>query len=369
MMAIGNDFGYKNALQNGNWDFPVDMKPVVVKNGDEPCICDESKNASDISPRWEPRGEPCGEHCEPDHTDEKDAPVRSDRLVIYDMWSKRKFGVVSPYYRLIPHRLVFEQLMELASDLFGTRNGSDTPPITINSHKGGEVVSFYLPLRRFPVFLFPSKGDMVEVGIRVTNSYDGKHALKIQIAGIRVLCGNGMVGAFDVRSGMKKHIHRCSSDSPPSLLELRRTLREMLRSMVMRQEMFEETVKRSVDFNYNGRQLKVLFDNISLPGEYKKIAFTELIKDGPVPDVPQDQKKGDQPVKGKTKKLLDILDMTDEFLDKLDVTAWQAYNAFTWAITHNYESKSPILKNRYEAEAYRVLIPSSFDFVELSRSS
>ena len=231
-----------------------------------------------------------------------------NRYVIYNEETQRSFAIVSGRYQLIPHRTVIEAAREII--------GKDALEERIRIEKRGARVSVYFPLWRFEAS-GGEKGDTVEMGIRITNSYDGLSSLTIELAGERLVCSNGMTApAKGTYSYHRAHVGRFDEE------EFRKALDASVNKVVANigevRGVFEEAFRET----YERNQVVGLFAELDLPPTYKHLAWEHLIE-------------------GK--------DETDVF------SRWGVYNALTHAISHYNTRKSVATRGRYEREAYSVL--------------
>jgi hypothetical protein len=98
-------------------------------------------------------------------------------------------GIHRGSYRLVPNQAVYEPFEEAIE-----RSGLDCSGITVReglAYQGRLVLREYF----FPNLITePQVGDVVEFSLKTMNSYDATNAFRVQMAGRRRLCLNGLIG-------------------------------------------------------------------------------------------------------------------------------------------------------------------------------
>jgi len=260
---------------NAKWDFPVVKRPIK-----EDIVLEDG---SFITPP-------------------------GNRYVIFNEETQKSFSIVSGRYQLIPHRTVLEAAREII--------GKSAREERIRVEKGGARTSIYFSLWRFDAS-GGEAGDTVEMGVRITNSYDGLSSLTIELAGQRLVCSNGMTApAKGTYSYHQPHVGQFDEEEFKKALEA--SVNKVTSNISDVRNVFEEAFRET----YERNQVKALLSGLDLPPTYIQLAWTHL-------------EEGN--------------DGKDEF------SRWEVYNALTHAISHYNMGKSVVTKGRYEREAYSVL--------------
>lgn len=228
--------------------------------------------------------------------------IDHNRVAVVDKVDMSELGVHEEGYSIISHREVLKALREVVGD-------------TIH----GKVVE-YAGGRRMSTYLYPpkwredvsSESDIIQFGLKISNSYDGSSALKLDVVGLRLICENGMV----VPKTQNKSYHKHTSDR---LDEFKEELKEMIGMDVEEVlEIYREARDLEVDVEDTIEALK-------LPNSLQEEVIEELKYERE--------------------------------------TAWDVYNKITEKITHGYgdsEGVSEISEgyaNRLHEQANRVLQP------------
>jgi len=211
---------------SANWDFPVVKRPIK-----EDIVLEDG---SYITPP-------------------------GNRYVIYNEETQRSFAIVSGRYQLIPHRVVIEAAREII--------GKSARGERIRVEKRGARTSVYFSLWRFDAS-GGEEGDTVEMGIRITNSYDALSSLTIELAGERLVCSNGMTApAKGTYSYHRPHVGRFDEEEFRKALE---TSVEKVASKISDvRGIFEEAFRET----YERGQVMELFSELDLPPTYKHLAI------------------------------------------------------------------------------------------------
>ena len=216
--------------------------------------------------------------------------VRCDRVGVYRADKNKIIAVVGPKYRLIPHSQVLEQIEE-------------SVPISIESRKievcynGAYLFATYESPKIAPVF--PRKGDTVNFGIQIINSYNGRLPVCMRLYAKRLVCLNGMTAPKSVSILAVKHLYGAN------IVEARKTFDKKI----------EEFVK---------------FSDI-----WRRWASTKVSKGKMETFLKQNVTKGARTI------------IQGKFEDQKDNTIWGLYNALTWFGTHINQTRGiePGLKN------------------------
>lgn len=329
------------------WDFPVGIKPIESI---------ELKNENVVSG---PEG----------------------KRVIYNKKTGEGLNIVSDRYMLLPHRLVRDTVLEKLREV---KKGPISSVWTLSADFG-KIVAFHFPLVKTDMKPKTKGGDLVELGIRVVNSYDGKRSLTIEAAGRRLVCSNGMTKP--THKSLPKP-HRGEFDEK----RFANNVEKMVLKVLIEVGSMEETIKKSVEKHYSGERLRDIFRRVSVPYTYKRHASDELLESLPEEDlealiekeedgggdgkVEKEKTENSSEVRGEKKEgtvgkekgregkeeeeeekngLPFIPTISPDRLKKVEFTAWKVYNAFTSAITHTYQGKSVDTQRKHEKEAYRIL--------------
>ncbi len=237
-----------------------------------------------------------------------------DRYIIYNEETHDSYAIVSGRYQLIPHATV----IEITRDILGKNANSER----IRMEKKGARICIYFSLWSFDAS-GSEEGDMVDMGIRIMNSYDGLSSLSIELVGERLVCKNGMTTTE--RGTYSYHRpHRGRFDEAAFTKALEGSIDDLAAKITRVMGTFEAAFTET----YERDQAEMLLSGLNLPPIYKDLAWEYLTRDG--------EDNGD--------------DVQEEF------TRWKVYNALTHAISHYNEEKSVITRSRYEREAYRVLL-------------
>ena len=232
-----------------------------------------------------------------------------NRYLIFNDETQKSFAIVSGRYQLIPHQAVIEAARAII--------GKSAREERIRVEKKGARTSIYFSLWRFDAS-GGEAGDTVDMGVRITNSYDGLSSLTIELAGERLVCSNGMTApAKGTYSYHRPHVGRFDDE------EFRKALEASVNKVTSKisdvRGVFEKAFKETHERGY----VKELLAELDLPPTYIQLAWMHLIKEE---------------------------DETDVF------TRWEVYNALTHAISHYNTGKSVVTRGKYEREAYNILL-------------
>lgn len=237
-----------------------------------------------------------------------------DRYIIYNEETHDSYAIVSGRYQLIPHATV----IEIARDILG-KNANYERSIL---EKKGARLCIYFSLWRFDAS-GGEEGDIVEMGIRIMNSYDGLSSLSVELAGERLVCKNGMT--TPTRGTYSYHRqHRGRFDKAAFTKALETSINDVAEKITHVRSTFETAFTEI----YGRDRVEKLLSNLNLPRTYKELAWEYLTRD--------EESNGNGGESG--------------------FTRWKVYNALTHVISHYNENKSVITRSRYEREVYKILL-------------
>ena len=260
-----------------DWDFPVAIKPL--------------------------RGEI--------EIDEMKIRFPDERYIIFNELTGESYAIVSGKYCLIPHSFVLEIARTMLRDI--------TKDEIIKVEKNGAYMFTYYPLWKFDVNQ-ASKGDIVEMGIRLINSYDGMKALTVEIAGLRLSCKNGITIPISRNIAYRKTHIGVNNE------EMKMIISNAITGISAEIDAVRQTLAMSQIERYTLSVVEKLIEGIAIPRCYRERALKGLT-DG--------KNVGEWESEG--------------------FTRWEVFNALTFAISHYNENKSLFTKRRYEREAFCVL--------------
>jgi Domain of unknown function (DUF932) len=208
------------------------------------------------------------------------AVIRTDTM--------RPLGVVSDKYSLLPHADIVDALRE-------TLKGQKTDEKIHVTHDGARM---YLEIT-LPEETLTVEGDEIAMRLVVANSYDGSRKVHIAFGAYRLVCSNGMIIGRKLLSLNKRHVGEVTLE-----------VAQMRKQMTLLTYVFQSTAP-AMRKMANTRLLhspKKFFDakTLHMPAYLVKIAAVQ-------------------------------------FAQAEDGTAWDAYNALTFAITHKMRKNNPDL--------------------------
>jgi len=204
-------------------------------------------------------------------------------------------GVVGSGYQVVTHPSVIDGVESVFDESGEDWKFSRTVHV---SEDGGAFMraSYRFPQMKFGVV--PAKGDYVSFGLDIMNSYSGRSAVKMVIKLIRLVCTNGMTVADRTFNVASRHL--------PSF-----DIEVFKRQIVLAREHLE---KRALplyaamhDTVVTEERSAAIFDELSgahytkIPAKYGEAAKAELKKESVL-------------------------------------TLWALYNAFTWVISHEFDT-------------------------------
>lgn len=119
----------------------------------------------------------------------KRAVVRTD--------TKKVLGVVGSDYKIIQNKDILNQIEKTLPVALGTRN------IHV-CDEGRYMFARYMSPKIKPVTV--SKGDIVQFGVEIFNSYNGKMALGMRMFALRLVCTNGMTTPKSISTIQVRHV-------------------------------------------------------------------------------------------------------------------------------------------------------------------
>lgn len=211
--------------------------------------------------------------------------VEQARVVVRDD-TNEILSVVSKDYELVPHKVVAE-----AVDSALERANFTIEDENIQTHLNGTGTQFYR-IYSFPDIAKPvSKGDLVGMNIRITNSYDRTSRVGIYLDGNRLVCTNGLIQTKNEFSITIVHV----GDFDPDKFSLSAD------SLIHKFDILMNKWRAWAEQEIEPERAQLVIEHMALKNHMRWIADRVL--------------RGTHPMN----------------------TRWEAYNAVTEVITHDYK--------------------------------
>lgn len=110
--------------------------------------------------------------------------------------TKRVLGVVGSDYKIIPNKELLSQIEKTLPVALGTRHIHITD-------EGKYMFARYMSPKIKSVTV--AKGDVIQFGVEIFNSYNGKMALGMRMFALRLVCTNGMTTPHSVSTIQVRH--------------------------------------------------------------------------------------------------------------------------------------------------------------------
>lgn len=131
-------------------------------------------------------------------------PVRSHNVII-NRNTYHPVGVVSANYRLVTNQEAFEFAKDCARQLFGKANSEDLEVFNVVSPGRGCYCRIDLINKGYEVNFLEK--EVYLPFVRVTNSYNGKRALRFDVGYCRKICKNGVIFEAETIQFRFSHSH------------------------------------------------------------------------------------------------------------------------------------------------------------------
>jgi hypothetical protein len=193
--------GVPDSFDRPSYDFPVELQPVFLSNGDE------IKN--------------------------RKAVVRTDTM--------NTLGIVSNDYGLVLHKTVIDSFREAGKDY----NVSEKISL-----RGDGAYLFYQ--MTFPsVEMEIKKGDIVRMMMIAKNSYNAMNSLQVIFGAFRLVCANGMIIGTRFLSFNFRHVGNVGGlNSMFMVEEYKQAYKNYVSMFGERMPQIQEMARSEIDFNY-----------------------------------------------------------------------------------------------------------------------
>lgn len=160
----------------------------------------------------------------------------TDYKAIINPDTNNTFAIVSKDYQLVPHRDVYEQIMN--SDKFEIKRSAVYK-------KGRTLMIEIVPTETEKIELIPDTKDYVEPRARIFNSYDTTKALSVEGYGMRLVCSNGMIAP-----GFTSRYRKTHSFTNIDINDINRNIELALNTWTTSAEQLQYANTKKVDVAY-----------------------------------------------------------------------------------------------------------------------
>lgn len=163
------------------------------------------------------------------------------KVCLFNHDRTRVFDVVSDKYHVIDHGQALDVLTEAVQGYF-----TDLTIVpTVRSFNGGARVAATIKIPVAPIVV--KKGDVTEVSISVRNSYDRSAPFNATLAGLRLICTNGMKTSDQFGSINAKHVG--TADPAARNADIYAGLERMVQSTPELQNLWREWAETRVTYD------------------------------------------------------------------------------------------------------------------------
>jgi len=237
---------------------------------------------------------------------------------IYNETTQKVDGILTQRYKLIRHTDAMIPLVDMLRQLGLTEVSGYT---FCNGKRAYAMVWFEDTSRQIEV----KKGDIIKLGILVSNSVDGTLAMWGQVMGLRLICMNGMVTENLIKSFNKIHLGEGSITEEAGAF-----FKDLIINITQHSEILRDIIGRNIGEMINSKIYDEILNGINLPEKHIKA----------------------------------ILENLKEFDS---VSKWDLYNHVTEYITHQLARGSLERRLTMLKFANKILITDADTFIEMSR--
>jgi hypothetical protein len=232
---------------------------------------------------------------------------------IYNVDRNETEAIMSDSYTLVQHTEAFHPLVQamksFRTDLFG-----------FMTDEGGKVWIDVL-LKDSKYIIIPADGKEINLGFRVSNTYDGSGAFELRAFGYRSYCDNGMIfGQRTFAAAYKVHKGRVEVDVFVSVLEKIRQMAPLLNAYI------SEAAKDFIETS----ELQAVLEELDIGKRYQALLMAKAF--------------GHE-----------------------HMSRWDLYNDITDFTTHELDDKKEVTRNRYHQIAEAVLVTPKRTLLERRR--